>query len=395
MLPAGFTAGSSSALDSSVYVSIVPELMEQGITMKILSNMIWLLLLFFPGMVLAFGYDDAHGNGTSIPGFNAVSLGLGGARAIGFGDALSVLTNPAEIYRIPGTSFTMSIGPAVLMETVEDSTGINKNNWIALGNLSAAMKFQPGSRLAIAAGIARITDYSFDGIYHVRDETPGPNYGNVIETMELTVTGGLHEAAAGFSWRPAAWMNVGFSGGLRFGQVDFDSTYMDRMDPENDTLISWGWDSRSFCWHAGIIFPLSLASLGVSWASPSDHYDGRIAAGAILYTGEFKQGAIGGEVEIIDPGDANALQARIMGQFHPAGSLTFRGAFSFSDRGDEIKRQGIGIALGVGIAFGKLTLNSAYSWSSVDRGGIAFGYTESEDIKLSSSILSVGLNWNI
>lgn len=353
------------------------------------------MLLLFPGIVLAFGYVDAHGNGSPIPGFNAVSLGLGGTRAIGFGDALSILTNPAEIYRIPGTSLAMSIGPAVLEETIEDSSGRNISNWIALGNLSAAIKLQPASRLAIAAGIARITDSSFDGIYHIRDGNQGsPYYGEIIETMELTVAGGLYESAAGFSWRLASWMNVGLSGGLRFGQVDFDSTYLNRRDPENDTLISWGWDSRSFCWHAGIIIPLSLASLGVSWASPSEHYDGRIAAGAILYTGEFKQGAFGGEIEIIDPGDSNELQARIIGQFHPAGSLTFRGAFTFSDRGDEIRRKGIGLALGVGIAFGKLTLNSAYSCSSIDSGGISFGYTEAEDIKLSSSILSVGLNWN-
>ena len=363
--------------------------------MKIFDNMIWLLLLIFPGTAFTVGYADAHGNGSPIPGFNAVSLALGGARAIGFGDALSILTNPAEIYRIPGTSMTMSIGPAVLVETVEDSSGRNLNNWVALGNLSAAMKFQPGSRLAVGAGIARITDSSFDGMYHVRDETPGPNYGNIIGTMKLTVTGGLYESAAGFSWRPATWMNLGLSGGLRFGKIDLDSTYLDRMNPENDTLISWGWDSRSFCWHAGIIIPISMARLGVSWASSSEHYDGRIAAGAILYTGKFKQGAFGGEIEIIDPGDANDLQARIMGQFHPAGSLTFRGALLFSDRGDEIKRQGIGLALGAGIAFGRLTLSSAYSWSSIDRDGIAFGYTETEDISLSSSILSVGINWNI
>ncbi len=254
--------------------------------MKIFSNMTFLLLLLFPGIVLAFGYADAHGNGSPIPGLNAVSLGLGGARAIGFGDALSILTNPAEIYRIPGTSLTMSIGPAVLIETVEDSTGRNSSNWIALGNLSAAVKFQPSSRLAIGAGIARLTDSSYEGMYHVRDETP-PDYGEIIETMELSVTGGLYESAAGFSWRPVTWMNIGLSGGLRFGQVDYDSTYLDRRDPENDTLVSWGWTENEFCWHAGLVIPLSLTSLGVSWASPSEHYDGRIAAGAILYTGEL------------------------------------------------------------------------------------------------------------
>ncbi|MCD4846916.1 MAG: hypothetical protein K8R76_01850 [Candidatus Aegiribacteria sp.] len=352
-------------------------------------------LLLFPGMVFAFGYVDAHGNGSPVSGFNAVSLGLGGARAIGFGDALSVLTNPAEIYRIPGTSFTMSIGPAVQMETVENSAGISRNNWITLGNLSAAMKFQPYSRLAFGAGIARITDSSFDGMYHVREDFPGPYYGDILKTMELTVKGGLYESAAGFSWRPVTWMNIGISGGFRFGQVSYDSTYMDRKHPENDTLICWDWDESSFCWHAGLIFPLGLTRLGVSWASPSEHYYGRIAAGAIMYTGEMKQGAFGAEIEIIDPGDINELKTRILGQFHPEGSLTFRGAFTFSNRGDEIERQGIGIALGAGIAFGKLTLNAAFSWSSDNIDAIAFGYAEPEVIKLSSSILSAGLNWNL
>lgn len=112
----------------------------------------------------------------------------------------------------------MSIGPAVLVETVEDSSGKNINNWIAPGNLSAAMKFQPDSKLAIAAGIARITDSSFDGIYHIRDGNPrSPYYGEIIETMELTVAADLYESAAGLSWKPVSWMNAGLWGGLRFG----------------------------------------------------------------------------------------------------------------------------------------------------------------------------------
>lgn len=364
--------------------------------MKTMSNAMWLIIiLLIPGMVFAFGYTDVYGNGSSIPGYNAVSLGLGGARSVGFGDALSILTNPAGIYRIPGTSFTMSIGPAVVTETFEDSTGRANYNWIALANLSAAMKFQACPELAIGAGIARITDFSFDGLNIKWDHTQGPDSGMVTEINELKVVGGLFESAAGFSWKPLAWMNIGLSGGLRFGQVDFDSTFEDCLNPENDTLVSWGWNESEFCWHSGIIIPLSLSSIGVSWASASEHYDSRVAAGAIMYTAESKQGAFGAEIEIIDPGDSNAFTARIFGQFHPSNSLTFRGALSFTDSGNEVEKQGIGLAVGTGISFGRLTLNGAYSSSFVEMKGIAFSGMESENIKDTSSLLSIGLTWNI
>jgi len=349
------------------------------------------ILLAIPGIASAFGYADANGNGTSIPGYNAVTMGLGGARAIGFGDALSVLTNPADIYRIPGTTFTMSIGPGVLNESFEDTTGYHDFNWIALANLSAAMKFQVSPRLALGAGIARISDFSFEGEYYVRDFISH----DIIEAVKLLSRGGLYESAAGFSWHLDNWINVGLSGGLRFGEVSYDSTFEDRVHPENDTTISLGWEESEFCWHAGIIIPLSMSSIGISWASATDHYDARIAAGGILYTGESKQGALGLEAEIVDPGDANNLEARIIGQISPSNSLIFRGALSIIDRNKEIESQGVGLSLGTGIALGRITLNGAFSWSSITRESYAFSTWNPIDIKLTQALLSFGLNWNL
>jgi hypothetical protein len=350
-----------------------------------------IILLVIPGVTFAFGYADANSNGTSIPGYNAVTLGLGGARAIGFGDALSILTNPADIYRVPGTTFGMAIGPAVITESFEDTTGFHDYNWIALANLSAAIKFQAGRKLALGAGIARISDFSFEGIYYDRDAISGI----IIENFELVSRGGLYESAAGFSWQPENWINVGLSGGLRFGEASYDSTYEDRVEPENDTTVSIGWNESDFCWHAGIMIPLNLSSIGISWASATDHYDARIAAGGILYAGESKQGAIGIEVEIIDPGDANNLDARIIGQVKPSNSLTFRGALSFIDRNDDIESQGIGVSVGTGIALGKITLNGAFALSTITRESSAFSIWEPVDIKVSQSLLSFGLNWNL
>ncbi len=359
--------------------------------MRIMLFSVLAFLFVVTGITSAFGYAAANGNGTSIPGYNTVTLALGGARAIGFGDALSVLTNPADIYRIPGTSFTISIGPAVLFESFEDTTGLHDYNWIALANLSAAMKFQVGSKLALGAGVARISDFSFQGSYYDRD----PISGAIIEKYTLDAQGGLYESAAGFSWHPESWINVGLSGGLRFGEASYDSTFEDRVNPENDTTVSIAWDESDFCWHAGIIIPLSMTSIGISWASATDHYDARIAAGALLYTGDSKQGAFGVEAEIVDPGEANNMEARLLGQFSPSNSLTFRGALSISDRNEEVQSQGIGISLGTGIALGRITLNGAFAWSSVTRESYAFSSWDPIDIKVSQSLLSFGLNWNL
>ncbi|MCD4774578.1 MAG: hypothetical protein K8S15_00840 [Candidatus Aegiribacteria sp.] len=350
-----------------------------------------IMLLVVPCITFGFGYADANGNGTSILGYNAVTLGLGGARAIGFGDALSILTNPADIYRVPGTTFSMSVGPAVITESFEDTTGIHDYNWIALANLSAAIKFQASRKLALAAGIARISDFSFEGKYYNREAVSG----TIIESVELNSHGGLFETAAGFSWQPENWINVGLSGGLRFGEISYDSTYEDRVEPENDTTVSTGWNESDFCWHAGIMIPLSLSSIGISWASATDHYDARIAAGGMLYTGESKQGALGIEAEIVDPGDANNLEARIIGQIMSSSTLAFRGALSFIDRNGDIESQGMGLSVGSGVVLGRITLNGAFSWSSIKRESCVFSEWDNSDINLSQSLLSFGFDWNL
>jgi len=354
--------------------------------------LIFLSLLFvYVSVSFGFGYADIYGNGTCIPGYNAVTMGFGGARAIGFGDALSILTNPADIYRIPGTNLTMSVGPGVLNESFTDSTGYNVYNWIVLSNLSAAMKFQLNRKLAVGAGAARVSGFSFEGEF-IRESGFA---GEIVEIIELKSRGGLYETAAGFSWHPFHWINVGLSGGLRFGEVSYDSSYSNSASPEIDTLISGGWDESEFCWHAGIMIPLHLTSIGVSWASPTEHFHSRIAAGAIIYTGESRQGALGIEAEIADPGNLNNLEIRAIGQMTPSHSLTFRGALSFIDRNESIESRGIGLSVGTGIAFGRVTLNGAFAWSSMSRETYAFTSYTPSDIKLSRSLLSVGVNWNL
>ena len=353
-----------------------------------------MLLVSTVGSVSAFGYLDANGNGTGLPGYSALSVGFGGAKAVGFGDALSVLTNPADIYRIPGTSVSLSVGPGVIREMVEDSLGKHDRTWLTLGNLSGAVKFQVSPSLAVAAGVAAVSDFSYDGLHYTYDTDPGPEYGQITEERSLRVTGGLWESAAGFAWRPATWINVGLSAGLRFGTVSYDSTFKDRREPENDNEIKWTIDESEAAWHAGIAIPMNLARIGLCYTSGGEHYDASLAAGALLYTDDARQAAFGAEAEITDPGDTNALTVRILGQFLPSPNFAVRGCFFFMDRADEVDREGLGLAVGTTIGLGKVSLNGGFSWSSVDRSALAFGYEAPEDIKDSASLVSFGVTWN-
>jgi hypothetical protein len=104
---------------------------------------------------------------------------------------------------------------------------------------------------------------------------------------------------------------------------------------------------------------------------------------------------VGIEAEIIDPGDASNLEARVIGLIIPSNSLTFRGALSFIDRNEDVESQGIGLSFGTGIDLGKVTLNGAFAWSSINRESCAFSAWDVVDIKLSQSLLSFGLDWKL
>jgi len=350
-----------------------------------------LALLLVPGVVMAYGYADALENGTALPGYNAVGISLGGARAVGFGDALSILTNPADIYRIPGTSMNVSVGPAVLKESFEDSTGYNYYNWLALSTLSAAVKTEISPRLSLGLGLARISDYSFDGTYYVSDGfAPG-----ITKSYRVNSTGGLFEAAAGFSWRALRLLNLGLSAGIRFGEMNYDSVYSDRIDPSNDTTVSSSWREDQFAWHAGMMIPLGMTSIGISWGSATDHFHSRLAAGVLLYTGETRQAALGVEAELVDPGGDDDLEVRFLGRISPSASAVFRGAISYSDIRRELEAQGLGLSFGSGISFGRFTIEGAFAWSSITRDSGSFSVHDPFNVDLSRSILSFGLNWNL
>jgi len=349
------------------------------------------VILITASNVSALGYFDSMRSGTALPGIDPISISLGGVRSIGIDGSMSILTNPSALTTAQGTSLSISIGPAIMNEVVEDSLGRHTKSWPVLADLSLAGGYRITNSLVLGIAFAKITDMSFEGQYYIPDMEPGPAYGEIIAVDELKVTGGLFESVAGVSWMPAEWLAVGLSSGVRFGEANYDSTYEDRVTPSSSSDSTWGWKDEELCWHAGVTLPFEMSSIGISWVSSGEHYDSRITAGGMVYT--ESQSFIGAEVEVIAPGDKNAIVGRLFGQVNPSETYVFRGALFFADRGDEVEREGLGVSAGVGIALGQLSFNGAFSWSSTKRDSDTFGHDDMDLVKDSQSILSIGLSW--
>ncbi|MCK4506443.1 MAG: hypothetical protein KAW14_12580 [Candidatus Aegiribacteria sp.] len=352
------------------------------------------ILVLLASSALCFGYINSHTTGSPLPGFSARSTGLGGVRSIGLGDGSSMLTNPAGLQRTEGTLFSLSIGPGIGSETVMDSLGQHPNNWITFGNLFASMKFQLDPRFNAGIAFGKVSDFSYIGAHYTYDFQSG-NEDYLTEIIDFTVSGGMYESVAGLSFSASDWINLGLSAGLRFGGVSYDSTFTDVEAHENDTLISWKRDFNEFCWHCGIEIPLNNVLIGFSWASEGDSYDARAAFGGLLYLDDDNRSAMGGEVEVGDPGGINSIYARVFGFAFPSNSFELRGSFNFAmPNYEEVESSMIiGLALGSGIYLGDIILDGGIAWYSSSRDSVFLGTGRPDDISDSQALISLGITW--
>ncbi|MCD4848456.1 MAG: hypothetical protein K8R76_09705 [Candidatus Aegiribacteria sp.] len=353
------------------------------------------ILVLSASSALCFGYLNIHTSGAPLPGFSARSTGFGGVRSIGLGDGSSMLTNPAGLHRTEGTLVSLSIGPGIGTEIILDSLGKHNNNWITFGNLFACMKFRLDPRFDAGIALGKVSDFSYKGAHYIFDFQPGHEE-DLSEIIELNVNGGLYESVAGLSFSASDWISLGLSAGFRFGNVNYDSTYTDIQASENDTLISWKSDFSDFCWHLGFEIPLDNALLGFSWASEGDVYDARLALGGLLYFNDTKRGALGGEVELGDPGEKNSIIGRVFGFTFPSDSFELRGSFNFAlpNYEDVESSMIIGLSLGSGIYLGDIILDGGIAWYSCSRDSLFLGVGHPDDISNSQALISMGITWN-
>jgi hypothetical protein len=350
-----------------------------------------LILLLVPVRVAAFGYGDSEASGTALPGIHAASMSLVGARAVGLGDAASVLLNPADIYRVPGRVLNVSGGGAVVAELMEDTTGKYSRNYGALANLCVAAKLDISPGISAAAGLARVSDFSYEGIRYFYED---PFEQDLLTSSESQrSSGGLWEASLGSAYKYGPVI-LGASGGVRFGTASYTFTTTDYIET-TQTDSTWERDfGTDGCFHLGLMVPFGLSRIGVSYASESDWYADRLAMGGMIYTGNANRGAFGGELELADTSGDTEYTGRVFGQYSPGNSFTFRLGLFVTQRPEMEESEKLGFSLGGSLGLGSVSLDFAYSWSKDERESDIFrnptgGYYVSDK----PSIVSVGLSW--
>lgn len=352
------------------------------------------LLVLLPSSSPGFGYLSSAGAGTPLPGFTARSVASGGLRSLGLEDGSSILTNPAGMSGLTGPAITLSIGPGIGREFLLDSLGEHESNWLSLSTLFAGVSFPVNREFSAGAALAKVTDISYDFSHYLYDFQPGQT-SYLSEIRELSITGSMYEAVGGISYSAARWLDLGLSAGMRFGSASYDSSFVDVNDHDNDTLVTWKRDFSSFCWHAGMELPLEFARIGLSWASEDDDYPARAAIGGLLYTDEARQGGIGAEVELGDPGGRNSTDVKFFGYGFLSPSLRVLGALTFGTPNYENvdTETRMALSLGTSLRLGKVELDTGFAWSSMTRGSYFLVPGEPEELKESFALISLGFTW--
>ncbi len=351
------------------------------------------VLLLLPALATAFGYIETMGPGTPLPGFTARGLSLGGVRSMGIGDGSAMLTNPAGLSRTEGLTLTASIGPGIGSAIATDSLGQKEYNWLSFSSLFASIAVPVTDKLVLGTATGRVTDFSYDFTHYTYEFFLGTL--EITDIRDLHVSGGMYESVGAVSYRATDWLHLGASAGLRYGSANYDSTYTDNEDPDNDTTAVWKRDFNSFCWHGGLEIPLEAAIIGLSWASEDDDYPARAAVGGLLYTNESRRDAVGADVEIGDPGGTNSTVIRFFGEYYPSVKFQMRGALSFETPNYENLETGtsIGLSVGTGLTFGNIQLDSGVSWSSLGRDSLFLVEGNWDELKDSRALISFECSW--
>ncbi|MBD3370055.1 hypothetical protein GF402_06810 [Candidatus Fermentibacteria bacterium] len=350
------------------------------------------LLLALSSSAGAFGYGDATGNGSTLPGIDPLSMGMGGARAINPEGPTSIFLNPARMSSGEGTALFLGGGPAIVSETVEDSTGKYKRSYAGLGQICLAAGTGLTGGISGGLGVARVTDHTYDGVRFL-DEDP-ENPGVVTDIEYFDSAGGLWEAVGGLAFRATEWLDVGASVGGRFGSYDYTFTHQDLVEGTS-TDSTGGWDESGLCWHAGASARFEWIALGTSYAAGDDRYPSRFALGGLIYTDPVGNQALGLEFEVASIGGDRCYTGRLVGQFSLSKSLRLRAGCFLIDRPALSESESVGLAGGGRIGWGDLGLEFSLAWLTDKRDEPIFRLENAYYVSDNPALVAVGLDWRI
>ncbi len=349
---------------------------------RILSLSVCLLL---PVTAFGFGYLDALGLGSPMPGIDAVAHGFGGVSSVSVG-SMDLFANPAGL---SGTDagIKLTVGPLILKQMVDDGLGRHTLTYAGLGASSFQANFSAGNT-ALALGIAKIRDYTYKGEYFFLDTNPEP----VISGFEnLTVSGGVYEAALGAAQEIAGGVKIGASAGYRMGNIDYEYYWHHFSSSYDDSSSTWSREEGEFAWKAGASVATGVNStFGAVYSSATDNCASSIAAGIVFGDlSEYFPG-VGLEAVVYDTGDNTAWTAKVFGGMHPEHNLYFRGGVYLSSSGNSDADPALGIAIGATVNFSWVDLNAAFNYGSESRISGVFGFPDADTIDDMITAFSVG-----
>lgn len=346
---------------------------------------VFTVLLLVSAAAFGFGYLDALGQGSTMPGVDAVSHGFGGAYSVNVG-GMNLFGNPSEICST-GSSLMMSGGALILKQTVDDGLGRHTLTYAGLGASSFQAAFDTGA-LELAVGIAKIRDYTYKGEYFFIDSNPEP----VIAGFEnLTVSGSIWEAALGVSREFFPGVKIGAAAGYRTGNVDYEYYWHHFSESIDDSTETWSREEGEFAWRAGTSARVGEATtIGGVYSSETDNVPASFAAGVVFgnLAGGFP--GVGIEARIYDTEINTSWAGSVFGGIHPEHNLYFRGGLTLSSKGGNDSNASLGLSFGTTVNFSKVNMDAAFNYNNESRNSGVFGFPEAQTVNDIVTGFSVG-----
>ncbi|MCK5115027.1 MAG: hypothetical protein KAR44_00385 [Candidatus Aegiribacteria sp.] len=354
-----------------------------------------IIVLIFPSALLAWGFNDAIGNGSPIISVTSKSSAMGGVWSLPSSGAASIFLNPSELSMLDGTLINISTAIIQWSLTVHGVLDYDKYDSGSAGTVTLASGTEISDAVSIAAGITKVSDFRFNGISNILEEI-GPGSYQIYAIDILDSHGTLWEANTGISVVLNDWLTAGVSGGIRFGTGSWNLRH-DIVDPiALDDTTEVEWEESDFCFHAGVLMPFEFGTFGLSGTNATGRYRSRVAIGfqkefSIMYGSTLGVEFDIQSIEENNPAVSGKAFANLT-EMIPNVRSTYSIGFN---RASDYHRAALCLGTGATISFGQVDVDLGVSWMSRSRAGFAFPEPFISNIDDAGTYYSAGLSWKL
>lgn len=355
---------------------------------------ILLAAVLLPSALLAWGFHDAMWKGTPVVCVTSKQSAMGGVWALPSSGAASIFLNPAELSLLRGAELNAT---AAMIEWRSSVYRVLDHDHLLTGSGGAAT-FAVGAplsgRLAVAAGITRVSDFGFHGFMSVLEETV-PMYFEVNSIQILDSRGSLWETGAGLSCIITDRVTAGVSGGLRFGSGSYEYRNDYVHESSTDDTVEVDWTESDLFIHGGILLPLEFGTFAFSGTNGTRRYRSRLAGGFQRDFEVLDGSTMGVEFDIQSATERPAYSGRFFAHFAemiPGVRSTYSIGFN---RATDYHHTALCMGTGARIHLGNADLDLGVSWTSRSRSGIHFPEPYVDSVDDSGFYYSIGTGWRI